>query len=98
MPSFRKRMAIQKQPKKKKEYVRKETFAEREERFNKLKSYLNRGISMYHDIMSSFEPFSDAQKICIDNIMTFTYELEIVRNGTNEEREEVYIKYGEYIG
>lgn len=98
MPSFRKRMAIQKQPKKKKEYIRKETFAEREERFNKLKRYLNRGMNMYRDIMKFFDPLSDAQKICMDNITTFTYELEIVQNGTNEEREEVYKKYGEYTG
>lgn len=97
MPSFRKRMAIQKQPKKEKVHIRKETFSERKARYEKLGKFLIRGIDMYREIMPAFELFSDGQKICLDNIMTFTYELEVVRLGANEEREEVYIKYGEFI-
>ena len=97
MPSFRKRMAIQKKPKPKKAYIKRETYAERNVRYEKLGRYLFRGLSMYREIMQSLEPLSEAQRICVDNITTFTYELEIVRNGTNDEREEVYEKYGEYI-
>ena len=97
MPSFRKRMAIQKELKPARTYVKRETFSERMARYEKLGRYLSRGINMYREIMLLFEPLSEAQKICMDNITTFTYELEIVRNGTNEEREEVYKKYGEYI-
>ena len=98
MPSFRKRVAIQRQPKKEKTYIRRETSEERKVRYEKLRRFLVRGIDMHREIMPSFEPFSEAQKICTDSINTFTYELEIVRNGTKEEREEVYEKYGEYTG
>lgn len=98
MPSFRKRVAVQRQPKKEKAYIRTETWEERNVRYEKLRRFLIRGINMYRKILPSFDPFSDGQIICMDNITTFTYELEIVRNGANEEREEVYAKYEEYIG
>ena len=97
MPSFRKKMAIQKKPKLEKVRVHRETYAERNARFEKLRFYINKGIRIYNEILPSFEPLSEEQKICMDKIMSLTYELEIVRNGTNEECEEVYDKYGEYI-
>jgi len=95
-PSYRERIVIQKRPRQKNRKIT-ETPAERKQRYQKLINFLYRCISMYKKIMNTFEPFSEEQKICIDSINNFINELEIVQNGTDEEREEVYEKYGKYI-
>jgi len=95
-PSYRERIAIQKKPR---QEIRekKESFTERKQRFDKLKNFLSRGINMYREAIKAFEPLSEEQKICVDYINELLHEMEIVQNGTDEEREEVYEKYGKYI-
>lgn len=95
-PSYRERIAIQKKPKPENQKKR-ETYIEKKQRFDKLNRFLCRGISMYREVMKAFVPLSEEQKICVDNINKFLHEMEIVQNGTDEEREEVYEKYGKYI-
>jgi hypothetical protein len=95
MASYRQRVSIQK--KQKQVRNKKETSAERKERYARLKTYLIHGISMCREVSATFDPLSEEDRICTDMITQLSYELEIVTGGTDAEREEVYEKYGECI-
>ena len=93
MQSFRKRIAIQMQHGKTepKQISYKPSY---KDLFNTTKSYLTKAILIYKRAVISFEPFSEEEKFCREEILKYTIDLEILERGTHEERKEVIRKYG----
>lgn len=93
MQSFRKRIAIQKQHKEPEvrydpfKFIRKDFYSE-------TKTFLKKAILMHTRVAASFEPLSDEEKTCRDEILKYTIDLEMLEFGTHEERKEVMRKYG----
>jgi hypothetical protein len=96
MLNFRQRMVVQKQQQKLKNNHDPFITAKKEYRTETI-SYLIRAISMYRTAITFFEPLSDEEKICREEIFKYTIDLEILEHGTYEERKEVIKKYGRGI-
>jgi hypothetical protein len=97
MQSYRKRIALQmqhKQPKEKFDPFIKAKKVNREE----VRLYILRAISMYEKAARSFEPLSDQEKYCRDEILKYKIDLEILERGAYEDGREVVKKYGGIIG
>jgi hypothetical protein len=97
MQSYRQRIAIQKQhiePKVKQDPFIKAKKINREE----TRAYIMRAILMYKKVITSFEPFSDEEILCRNEILKYTVDLEILNRGSYEEGKEVVKKYGGIIG
>ena len=96
MRSYRQKIAIQRQHKEPKgkhdpfKSVKKDYRTE-------TKTYIAKAISMYQIAAASFEPLSDEEKYCRDEILKYTADLEMLDRGTYEERKEVVKKYGRNI-
>lgn len=70
----------------------------RRNQYIKTEDYLLRAILMYKQSARIFTPLSYEEYLCEKEIMKYTYELEILDYGAEKEREEVLLRYGEYIG
>ena len=93
MNDFRHRMKIQKKPKKSK--MQYDPFISiRKNNYAVARSFIVKAIHMYKSAVSFFEPLSDEEKICRDEILKYIIDLEILEHGTYAERKEVIKKYG----
>lgn len=93
MQSFRKRIAIQTQhgncePK---QVPYKPSY---KDLYITTKVFLNKAILIYKRAVASFEPFSEEDKFCREEILKYTIDLEMLERGTHEESKEVIRKYG----
>lgn len=97
MRSYRQRIAVQKQHKQPKaefdpfvsaKKISKET----------VRAYIVKAILMHKKVAASLEPLSDEEKLCRDEILKYTIDLEILARGSYEEGKEVVKKYGGIIG
>jgi hypothetical protein len=97
MQSFRKRIAVQKQHI---EHIDKTQVINHsmKDYIDMTRAYIQKALLMYHKAAASFVPLSDEEAICRDEIIKLTADLEIINNGTYEERKEVVKKYGKGIG
>ncbi|MDF2906811.1 MAG: hypothetical protein K0R34_2132 [Herbinix sp.] len=97
MASYRQRITIQKQHKEL--FIKRDPFTKTKKNYrSETKIYITKAISMYKTAAASFEPLSDEEKICRDEILKYTIDLEILERGTYEESREVIKKYGGIIG
>jgi hypothetical protein len=93
MRSYRQRLAVQKQHKEPK--VQYDPFIKaKRSSLEETRAYIMKAISMYRTVVASFEPFSDEEKFCRDEIFKYTVDLEILLRGTYEESKGVIEKYG----
>ena len=97
MQNYRKRMIVQKKhsetPKARQVHI-KPTYREL---YFDTKAFLVKVVLMYKVVVASFEPLSDEEKLCRDEILKYTIDLEILQHGTYEERKEVIRKHGRLI-
>ena len=92
MRPYRQRIAVQRQPKKKPEF---DPFTKvRRPSWKTTREYIARAIRMYTEIAGKFAPFSEEEKMCREEILRYTADLEMLDRGTYEERKEVIEKYG----
>jgi hypothetical protein len=97
MQSYRKRIAVQKQHKEPVTEYNPFVMAKKISR-EEVRSYILRAILMYEKVVASFEPLSDEEKLCRDEILRYKIDLEIIDRGSYEEGKEVVKKYGGIIG
>jgi len=94
--SYRQKIAIQKQHKE--HETKSNLFGSAKKDYRaEAKIYIVKAISMYGTAAASFEPFSDEEKVCRDEILKYTIDLEAMERGTYEESKEVIKKYGRDI-
>ena len=93
MRSFRQRVSVQKQQKARKAEFDPYVKARRNNR-EATREYITRAIRMYREAAGKFEPLSDEEKLCHEEILKYTIDLEKLDRGTYDERREVIGKYG----
>ncbi len=96
MQSYRKRLAVQKQHvvHKSETEIKNTSFRNQKD---ETKIYILKAIAMYKAVMKQIEPLSDEEKLCCDEILKYTIDLETLERGTFEESKEVISKYGRCI-
>lgn len=94
MRPYRQRVAVQKQPPKQKKTEFDPFVKAKKPASETTREYIARAIRMYKEAAKGFPPLSDEEKICRDEILKYTIDLERYDRGTYEERKEVIAKYG----
>jgi hypothetical protein len=97
MQSYRKRIAVQMQHKSKKAEFNPFNGSQKI-RWDDVRSYILKAIRMHEDVAKRFEPLSDEEKLCREELLKYKIDLEIMDRGTYEEGKEVVKKYGGIIG
>jgi hypothetical protein len=95
MQSYRKRIAVQRQPKQKpkpKEEAARHLSVKK--LYPEVRCYLLKAINLYADVEKKFVPFSDEWEICIDDLQKYKADFELLERGTYDERKGVIEKYG----
>lgn len=93
MQSYRKRIAVQKQPVKHKAKQRIANVTTKK-RYPDVKNFLLRAIWVHEEVLKQFKPMSDEWALCLDELSKYKADLEQLEGGTFEVRKEVIEKYG----
>lgn len=97
MANYRQKITVQKKVKEPK--AKFDPFIKaRKTTHDETRTYIKKALLMYREVVVSLEPLSDAEKLCRDEILKYTIDLEILEKGTYEEAKEVVVKYGGIIG
>jgi hypothetical protein len=97
MQSYRKRIAVQMQHRPKKEEFN-PFVASQKISWDEVRAYILKAIRMHEEVAKKFEPLSDEEKLCREEILKYKIDLEIMDRSTYEEGREVVMKYGRIIG
>ena len=93
MQSYRKRIAVQMQHKPKKAEFNPFS-GSKNIRMDDVRAYILKAIRMHEEAAKRFEPLSDEEKLCREELLKYKIDLEIIDRGTYEEGREVVKKYG----
>lgn len=93
MQSYRKRIAVQKQPVKQKQRKEQPKTLVRK-RYPEVREFLQKAIRMHEEVLRRFEPMSDEWALCLDELFKYKADFEQLEGGTYEVRKEVIRKYG----
>jgi hypothetical protein len=97
MQSYRKRIAVQMQHKPQSAEFNPFNRSQKI-RWDEVRSYILKAIRMHEEVAKRFEPLSDEEKLCREDLLKYKIDLEIMDRGTYEEGREVVKKYGRIIG